>query len=318
MEAFVAWTLLSVGLLVAAAVWMEPLVGISAWQTTVLTLALTGTAFGLGLGQVVFLLLMLLTAAWWCERTGRSTAAGVCIGLLCVLKPFFGLFPLMMIWRRAFKSLAVCAVTVVGGYAVGWLLAGNDGYAAWLANLRHVTWTWHIFNGSIWGAGSRMFEAQEVAIATRWTPLLISPLADRLFVLLGIAGTLTVLWRGLRGADVDEQYALLTLAGLLLSPLGWVYNLPILMGPVLSVLVRRPSGWLWPLGALAMCPYPVLVNRYYGRLGTSTVGQISFIVVAGLLIAVYASARARVRGAVMTTISRPTGRVTLGFGTSAH
>ncbi len=317
-NAFIAWTLLSIALLAATAIWMAPVVGISAWETTILTLAATGTAFELGLGQIAFLLMVLLTGAWWCERTGRNAAAGACIGLLCVLKPFFGLFPLMLIWRRAYRNLTTCVLTVVGGYLLGWLLAGNDGYAAWLENLRHVTWTWHIFNGSIWGASSRMFEVQQTAIGTRWTPLLVSPLAAHLFVALGIVATLFVLWRGLRSANIDEQYALVALASLLLSPLGWVYNLPVLVGPVLSVLARRPSRWLWPIGALALWPYPLLVNRQYGKLGTATVGQISTIVVAGLLLAVYASVRARARNTVITPMSQPTDQLPLGLGTSAN
>jgi hypothetical protein len=77
---------------------------------------------------------------------------------------------------------------------------------------------------------------------------------------------------------------------MLISPLGWLYYLPAFLGPVIVVLGRRPSLWLWPLGAIAVCPYTLLVSRSYGKLGTFVVGQWAFVTIAGLfLLAAFSS-----------------------------
>lgn len=291
--AFVCWTILSLLLFVAVALRVSGIGGLTAFESIVITLSLTGTAFGLALGQLSFVLMLLLTGAWWFDRSGRVMAAGVCIGLLCVLKPFYGLFAVMLLWRREWTGALACAATGVCAVIAGWILAGTDGYLAWLQNLRHVTWTWHVFNGSIWGVAARLFGPQQIAIATEWTPLAVSPSWSGALVAVGVALTVTLLVRGVRRGDIDGTYALLALGSLLLSPLGWVYYLPASFGPVLVTLARRPSPWLWALGALAFCPYGLLVNRHYGMAATATVGQISFVVVGGLFLLVYANTRRR-------------------------
>jgi hypothetical protein len=57
-------------------------------------------------------------------------------------------------------------------------------------------------------------------------------------------------------------------------------------GPVIAVLGRRPSRWLWPLGAIAVCPYMLLVNRSYGVIGTLLFGQWAFATVLGCFLLV--------------------------------
>jgi hypothetical protein len=148
-----------------------------------------------------------------------------------------------------------------------------------------------VFNGSVWGAASRVLTKQQVLIATEWTPLAIDPAAATLVSLLGVAIVCLVLLSGLGRANLDQTYALLALASLLASPLGWVYYLPAAFGPVAVVLARRPSRWLWPVGLLAVCPYQLLVNHHYSALATATVGQISLAVVGGFFLLVYATTR---------------------------
>lgn len=288
--AFILWTAISLGLFAAAAAMVSRVARTRPLDIAVLVLASTAASFELALGQIAFALMVPLLGAWWFDRDGREVPAGACIGLLCVLKPFFGLLALMFAWRRQWRALGACVVAALLTLVVGWLLAGTDGYRAWIANLRGVTWTWHIFNGSVWGAASRLFTEQQVPIAAAWTPLVISPLLAGITAALGIAVIVFVLWRGLRRADVDERYALISLACLLLSPLGWVYYLPACFAPIVVTLARRPSVGLWGVGALAMCPYPVLVNRQYSLLATLTAGQISFIVTGGLFLLVATAA----------------------------
>ncbi len=299
--AFVVWTVLSLAVFGVAARVAARVAAVRAIDVLVIVLATTGASFELALRQLAFALLLPLMGAWWLERTGRVTAAGACIGLLCVLKPFYGLFALMFIWRREWRAAAACAATAACALLAGWALAGTGGYLAWIDNLRHVTWTWHVFNGSVWGVASRLFSPQQIAIAAAWTPLVISPGLTLVVSYVGVALIVVLLWRGLRGADADRRYALISLASLLLSPLGWVYYLPASFAPVTVTLSRRPGIALWIVLALAMCPYGVLVNRRYGLLATLTLGQTSFVVVFGLFLLVYG------RGAKRDTIDTDDG-----------
>ena len=284
--AYAAWTIMSLCLFgvtarIAASAIRVPLIDIA-----VVVLSLTGTAFELHLGQISFVLLVPFTAAWLLDRSGRPTAAAACMGVLCALKPFFGLFVLLMLWRREWRALLACVGAALSAAAVGWVLAGTEGYLAWISNIRHVTWTWHIFNGSVWGAGARLFNLQDMVLMVQWTPLSESRAAA---LAVGVAGTALVvmaLWRSIGRADIDRTYAAVSLAALLVSPLGWNYYLATVFGPVLATVSRRPSPWLWPVGLLAMCPYPLLVGRHYGVWGTLLVGQMTFVVMMVLFLLV--------------------------------
>ena len=284
--AYAAWTVMSLCLFgvtarIAASAVRMPLVDIA-----VVVLSLTGTAFELGLGQISFVLLVPFTAAWMLDRGGRPVAAGACMGVLCVLKPFFGVFVLVTMWRREWRALLACAGAALSAAAAGWVLAGTEGYLAWISNIRHVTWSWHIFNGSVWGVGARLFSRQDMVLMAEWTPLTESPAAALAVGVVGTSLVMMALWRSIGRADIDRMYATVSIAALLVSPLGWNYYLATVFGPVLATLARRPSRWLWPVGLLAMCPYPWLVGRHYGVWGTLLVGQMTFAVMIALFLLV--------------------------------
>ena len=295
-RAFLAWTLVSLVLFALAADRVSGVVGVAMREIVVITLSLTGTVFGLALGQVGLILMVPVTIAWYLWRNGRTTGAGACLGLICVLKPFFGLFLVMLIARRAWQAVLSFSAAAVGAVVAGWLLAGTAGYVAWFANLRHVTWTWHIFNASVWGIGARLFGPQVPPSATEWTPLAMSPLASVTVGVVGVLITVIMLARALPRADADHAFALVALGSLLVSPLGWTYYLATMCAPVLAVLARQRSQWLWLLGAAASCPYALLVNRHYGKVGTVIAGQLSFATVAALFTVVYLSARGQSGG----------------------
>jgi hypothetical protein len=283
---FVAWTLVSLALLAACIPTISRHARIVPLDLGILTLALTGTFVALAFGQVSFLLMAAFTAAWSADRRGRPISAALWLGLLSVLKPFYGLFGLYFVWRRQFGALVAYAVTFATGTLAGWALIGPSGFVEWLTRLQDVRWRWHIYNASVWGVGDRLFTVQPFFRATGWTPLADSTAAARVVTIALLVVVGVVIIRAASRVDVDRTYALLGLGCLLISPLGWLYYLPAFLGPVIVVLARRPSFWLWPIGAIAVCPYTLLVSRVYGKLGTVIVGQWAFAIVAGLLVLV--------------------------------
>ena len=286
---FVAWTITSFVLLGACIPAISRHARIVPVDLVILILACTGTFVALSFGQVSFLLMAIFTAAWCADRKGASGSAGAMLGLLSALKPFFGLFGLYFLWRRDWRAFGWYVGIFAGATLSGWAIVGTSSFLEWLVRLGGVQWRWHIYNASAWGVGDRLFTVQPFFRATGWTPLVVSPVLAQVMTAFLLLAVVAVLLSGLRNAGVDRSYALLGLAALLISPLGWIYYLPVVLGPVLVVLGRQPSRWLWPLVAVAVCPYTILVSRFYGKVGTMFVGQWAFAVVGGFLLLMAAS-----------------------------
>jgi hypothetical protein len=281
---FIAWSLSSLVLLVACVPAISRHARIAPLDLLAILLSSTGTFLALVYGQVSFVLMAIFTAAWCADRRGSTTTAGFLLGVLSVLKAFYGLFGVYLLWRREWRALIAYVVTLVAGTLAGWALVGTSNFLEWVSRLREVQWRWHVYNASVWGVGDRLFTRQPFFRATSWTPLVDSPFLGHLVTLVLLIGTVAVLWRSISRTDIDRGYALLGLACLLISPLGWLYYLPAFAGPVVVVLAERPSRWLWIVGVLGVCPIIFLVSRAYGKVGTLLVGQWAFAVVVGLFV----------------------------------
>jgi hypothetical protein len=107
-------------------------------------------------------------------------------------------------------------------------------------------------------------------------------------LLAGLVVLVTV-WRTLRLAApvlapdvVDAAFLVLVLAALLVSPLGWVYYLPLVTGPALAAATRRPMldrpGWLRGLllGSVALfyVPFEVAEAWQPSRMATLTLASV--------------------------------------------
>jgi Glycosyltransferase family 87 len=295
---FIVWSVTSLVLFAACVPAISRHARIAPVDLMALILASTGSFLALVYGQVTFVLMAIFTAAWCADRKGASTSAGAMLGLLSVLKPFYGLFGLYLLWRREWRAFTAYAGVFVAGTLAGWAVVGTAGFFEWVARLREVQWRWHIYNASAWGVGDRLFTVQPFFRATGWTPLVESPQLARITTLLILLAVAGVLWWAVSKTDIDRSYALIGLACLLISPLGWLYYLPAFLGPVIVVLGARPSRWLWPIVAIGVWPYLFLVSRTYGKFGTLLVGQWALATVGGLFLLVAFSPR--IVGAVST------------------
>lgn len=245
--AFVLWTLASLVVAAVATVQIARVADMHPLDIFVGALISQAGAVTLLEGTTTFFLMPVMTIAWLAERRGRQEQSGAALGILCLMKPFYGLFLLLMIWRRSWRQLGAACLTGAGGAMLGYLLAGSEGYATWLSNLSHVTWQAHTQNGSMWGVAARLFTAYG-DIDGLPEPF-VSP---ALYALTGWMGTMIVAavtaYR-LPKADTDERYALLSVAALLMSPLGWHHYLLVGLGPILAVWSRRlyPLAWFAPI-----------------------------------------------------------------------
>jgi alpha-1,2-mannosyltransferase len=212
--------------------------------------------------QISLLLAGPVTAAWIAARQGRQGRAGAWLGLAAAIKPFLLIFVPYFVVKRNWRALQTLAIAAGAMAAAGMLVFGPDAYRDWFSQLPRINWATHYFNASIVGAAERLFGVSYYATAGRhvwieWTVIL---------AMMAVVASVTfrhVVER--RAADsvpaTDVDWAILLLASLLLSPLGWVYYLWIALGPVAAAIGHsrfwqqpRPvdllllpglAGWLW-------------------------------------------------------------------------
>ncbi len=233
--------------------WLAIVVYLLAWGAT--------AAFSLT-AQLSLLLAGPVTAAWVAARQQRNATAGAWLGLAAVVKPFLFVFvPYLAITRnwRALRAMGtVAAITL----AAGVLVFGADAYREWALQIPRVNWGTHYFNASIAGVVERLFGVSYYATVGR------NPWVARTLIAAGLAAVALITFRHVmrhradrRVESIDEDWAVLLLASLLLSPLGWVYYLWIAFGPAAATIGhgrfwerRRPAdlllipglgGWLW-------------------------------------------------------------------------
>jgi hypothetical protein len=261
--AFWTWSLISIVTLGFVVTSSAHAVGMrdSIWPGG-LMFATTAVSVDLKLGQMGGIIAGLVTWAWLSDRQRRALQAGVALGIASYMKPFLAILLLYWLWRRQWRSLGWAAVAIVTMTGLGTWVAGPASYLAWIDRLRQIEWMAHPLNASTVGLATRVFALAPGRLFV--SPMtILSPAIVRLIVVtLDGVGALALL--RLRGATVDRAWAILLLLSIWLSPLGWIYYLPITIGPLLALwhsgttLTRTLLlvGW----GFAAVPPAPTFVH----------------------------------------------------------
>jgi hypothetical protein len=231
--------------------WRLPAV---AWVALAVYLLAWGpaAAFSLTL-QLSFLLMGPVTASWLAARAGRSTAAGAWLGIAASAKPFLLLVVLYLVLRRDTRALRACAVVSLLFVLAGLVVFGPHSYVDWAMQLPRVSWASHYMNASLGGLVERLFGSKYYGgfgdvPSVKLFALPIVSLA------VGVVTLRAAVRPPRSAAGEDHAWAVLLLAAILLSPLGWVYYLWIALWPVTATIGhQRPwhqpsvrDGWLVP------------------------------------------------------------------------
>ena len=191
------------------------------WTIAAWIANLAGVHMTVRLGQVSWLVALVITLAWLAMRARRWTTAGVWAGVAIAFKPFFLLLVPVMAVKGQWKALATAVATVAVCCALSVLCFGREPFADWVHNLRGIPDP---------GYATHFLNASWVAFITRaHAPYWIATALSALTILL-------MLWR-VGTWDEDVTWFVLGIVALLASPVGWVYYQPMLLGPAVALAI---------------------------------------------------------------------------------
>ena len=236
--------------------------------------------------ELTFVLMLPFTLAWRAWREGRWRSVGAWLGLCASAKIFLLLFLLWLILRRQWIAVQSFVAVLLGIVAAAVAIFGIGTYRLWLVTLSDIFWWWMPMNASWEGFVSRTLEGGPGLAAMLPPVTVVHPLTIAItafFVVLTVIAVLRSRWPA-----PDRQVVSLFLAALLLSPLGWVYYLPMACGPFLGWLgadrnwqdIRNAGREALVLGlagfALLYVPPDVLLAGQPSALATATIGSTYF------------------------------------------
>ena len=226
-------------------------------------------------GQANFLLLFLLTAGLWLYSRGHDAPAGVLWAITFVIKPFFGVLVLWLLWRRAWKAAAVSVATSATVMLLSFAPIGVSSIRGWIDASRYnsdAPFAARPDNEAMHGLLLRLFQANPFTQPWLNSAMLFYAL-DAAVIVAVIAIFLLVAPRhggalNQHGAasDSSDPPMLLVESGLLIS-LAMVYGpltegdhffalLPALTG-IIVVAMRAPAAirMRWLVAATAWCAF---------------------------------------------------------------
>jgi len=215
-------------------------------------------------GEVSFLLMAPFTAGWIAGRRGHWATAGAVVGLCAALKPFLGLYLCWFLLARRLRAVVAFAGTVAVAVALGVLAYGVGSYVQWFDAVARVDWWWPPENASLRGLTDRLFVPGHGMAPVMDAPRLAS-WAARLAAAAIVALTGWCTWRSSDDTTPPDRAAgAWFCASLLASPLGWVYYVPMLSGPILAAAMQTPrasAGRWWTLAGAALLFVPLAATE---------------------------------------------------------
>lgn len=256
-------------------------------------LGFAGTGAHLVTGQLSFLLTLPITLAWIHGRNGRWTQAGLLLGIVASIKPFLLIFLPYILLKRQGKAVGVFISVFIANFLIGVAIFGVEAHVAWLQCLTEVNWHWTVMNASVWGILTRALAENPMFTPAVHAEFLIIPLWIIFAAIIAVAA----FWLSVRDPSLcatDRAFAILLFSAILISPLGWIYYLFFLLGPLTALLYSwndRLQSHMWQdyflhhkvrtlflLGGISGFLVPLIgINLFQpNSLATLTLGSIYF------------------------------------------
>jgi hypothetical protein len=203
-------------------------------------IAFAGTQAQLSQSQLSWICLLLATLSWRAWRREHSVLAGFWMGALIGLKPIFLPVLGVAILRDKRPLLLTALGVILLSVLLGALACGWSAYASWLQAGGSVQWFAAFLNASVRGVLARLFANDSVT--------------GSIWVLASLSVAAVAVWQLTRHpSSPDQDLAVGFLTSLLVSPLGWVYYIPVALGPLLATLRGVQRRWWMYLGLAGLC-----------------------------------------------------------------
>jgi len=177
----------------------------------------------LSLGQLMIVILLLLTLSWLALKSGKDFKAGVLLGLVIALKLYAWPIALFLLIKGRWRALiSACLVFIVanGAMAAWTSVASVVDYYSRVGSAVVNEYKLDPFNFAAWSIGFRSFGAVGAAI---------------MFLVI----LLWSLFLALRSKDFDSGFMIMLTAATILQPISWIHYFVTLLPALCLVASRR-------------------------------------------------------------------------------
>jgi hypothetical protein len=266
------------------------------------------------LGQIQVWINGLFALALLCWVTGYKASSGLLIGLMCLVKPHYGLFVLWAALRREWRFMAGCAATVAAGLTASVAAFGWANHIDYIYVVSYLTQHGETFypNQSVNGILNRLMSLSDPVSYNSleffdlkfppFNPWVYSGTLITSLIILSIA----LFRRDIPGdSDRTFDYCIMTLSATMASPIAWEHHYGIVL-PIFAVLLtnalRNPKTLLWLAASY------VLVSTFIPATNLLALTPLNFVqssLFAGALIVLVLLHLGPAGGRTVSAIARP-------------
>lgn len=239
------------------------------------------------LGQIQIYLDLLVAIAVLLYLLHKEAAAGLCLGLCCLVKPQFGLLLLWGVFRRRWLFCWTMAAVLALGLAASLFVFGWQNHADYLLVLKTIARYGEVYwpNQSVNGLLNRFLQNGD---PVTWSFVSFAPF-NQVVYLGTMASTLflyvVILWNAHQRKPTDTcrqlDFHVALLGCTMASPVAWIHHYGTLLSlcaASIPILLAAPPlcRWTAPLLALSWAgisniffyPHLIFANRWLGILGS--------------------------------------------------
>jgi hypothetical protein len=202
------------------------------------------------LGQFMILQLAILSGMLVALQRGRNRTAGFLLGFSLLIKPIVWPVLVLLVIRRRWQMVVSTIVTLGAGYALTVAMVGPAATVKFLTDTMFSATAYYrglVFNISISAVGWRAFEGSWLSGRIpgvhigQYAPLIDNPQIGQVLSIILPAAVLSAAWWFTRGIPLDRAIGVAICAGILVSPVAWIYYMVLCLIPLVQSM--RVGRW---------------------------------------------------------------------------
>lgn len=196
----------------------------------------------LSVGQLMSLLLLLLTGSWLTLRRNKDVWGGVLLGIVLSIKLIGWTIVLYLLLKRRWKAVFASGLIFILANGLSGILIGFDNvinYYLVVGSSAAALYMNHERNISVWTLGYRLFDGtySNAAFSIEAPPMIflptIAPVISGIFV---IGLLVIILWKTHKSNDFDLAYGNLICANIVLTPIAWSHYYILALIPLVILI----------------------------------------------------------------------------------